>query len=226
MWLEEPASPRASRAAARDRVAIRLLLALIAAVGIGGIAASLAIAGDDSWTRLTLSQLSADPVAGPLFRSTIVAVGLCFLPLAWRLDHVVSALRDTGSLGRAWAREYRVGLWLMGPAFIATGVFALGVSPIIELIHGVAAYTAPIVVLVLMFSAPIAVPALRPRAGRATLGILAAILLAYGAAVIDLISYAAMELVAFALAGGWFAWFVDRLAGMAVAAALGTRGRA
>ncbi len=202
---------------ARDRVSIRLLLALIAAIGIGGIAVSLVIASDDAWTRLTLSQLSADPLAGPLFRVTIVAVGLCFLPLAWRLDRVVRVLRDDGSLGRAWAREYRLGLWLMGPAFIATGVFALGVSPIIELIHGVAAYTPPIVVLVLMFTAPIAVPSLRPRAGRATLGALAAILLAYGAAVIDLISYAAMELVAFALAGAWFAWFVDRLAGMATA---------
>lgn len=208
-------APADRRPHVRRRSAIRALLVLIAALGVGGVGVALAIATDESWTRLTLSQLSADATAGPLFRATVIAVGIVFLPLAWLLDGAVVQLRDAGAIGRGWAREHRLGFWLMGPAFIGTGLFALGVSPLVELAHGVAAYASPIVVLVLMFTAPIAVPSLRPWAGRATLGVLAAILLAYGAAVVGLVSYAAMELVAFALAGAWFGWFADRLAALA-----------
>ena len=182
------------------------------AVGVGGLAGSIALAEGDPWTLDTLSHLGADPGAGPVFRLAMLLVGACGLVLAGLVTPLLGRLREHGLIGRSWTRLHVLAFWAIGFGFLGVGAFPLGVSPYHEIAHGVAAYTPPIAALMLMLTATLAVPALGAGFGRASLLALAGALLLYLLAVGDLISYALMEALAFGLGGAWFVAFVMGLA--------------
>ena len=181
------------------------------AVGVGGLAGSIALAEGDPWTLDTLSHLGADPGAGPVFRLAMLLVGACGLVLAGLVTPLLWRLRERGLVGRRWARLHAVAFWAIGLGFLGVGAFPLGVSPYLEIAHGVAAYAPAIAALTLMLTATLAVPALGAAFGRASLVVLAGTLLLYLLAVGGLISYALMEALAFGLGGAWFVAFVTGL---------------
>lgn len=197
----------------------RRWLAIVLGVGGGGVLLAALVAENAGWTSWTLSQLSADPIAGPVFRASLVVTGVAALGLAWAVDRALAMLCAGGLVGRRWARCYRAGTWTVGPALAIAGLVPLGVSPALEIIHGVAAYTAAILVLAGMLTAHLAVRALGDRFGRASLTTLAAILVVYLVAVFEVVSYAAMEIVALGAATAWVTAFVDRVARLADEAA-------
>ena len=124
---------------------------------------------------------------------------------------LLGRLRERGLVGRRWARLQALAFWAIGLGFLGVGAFPLGMSPYLEIAHGVAAYAPAIAALTLMLTATLAVPALGAAFGRASLLVLAAALLLYLLAVGGLISYALMEALAFGLGGAWFVAFVTGL---------------
>jgi hypothetical protein len=182
------------------------------AVGVGGLAWSITLASGDLWALDTLSHLGADPGAGTVFRLAMLLVGACGLVLAGIVTPLLGRLRVRGLIGRSWARLYVVAFWAIGLGFVGVGAFPLGVSPYLEIAHGVSAYAPAIAALTLMLTATLAVPALGAGFGRASLLVLAGALLLYLLAVGGLISYALMEALAFGLGGAWFVVFVTGLA--------------
>jgi hypothetical protein len=183
----------------------------LALVGGVGTAVAMLLASGSGWTELTVSELSADPAAGPWFRATMLASGIIGCLLAVAMGAVLRSLGRAGLMGARWVVLDRVGFWAIGLGFAGVAVFPLGVAPLVELAHGTAAYAIPISLLVMMLTARLAVPALGDRFGRASLAAIAAILLLYAAAVVDLVAYAPMELAGFGIAGAWLLVFVDRL---------------
>ncbi len=181
------------------------------AVGVGGLAGSIALASGDPWTLDTLSHLGADPGAGPVFRLAMLLVGACGVVLAGLVTPLLSRLRERGLVGKRWARLHAFAFWVIGLGFLGVGAFPLGVSPFLEIAHGVAAYAPAIAALTLMLTATLAVPALGAAFGRVSLVVLAGTLLLYLLAVGGLISYALMEALAFGLGGAWFVAFVTGL---------------
>ena len=191
--------------------AIRWTVAALVAVAGLGLAVSMLVAESDVWAMPTLSHLGADPTAGPPFRATMLAVGLLGLVLAAQVTRLLGRLGAAGLVGRAWARLYALAFWVVPAGFLGVAVFPLGVAPLVELAHGTAAYAIPVAMLVLMLTARLAVPSLGPAFGRASLLVIAVVLLLYLAALGALISYALMEAIAFAVGAAWFVSFVDRL---------------
>ncbi len=176
-----------------------------------GLTVSALRAESDVWAMATLSHLSADPGSGPLFRLTMLVVGVSALVLAWQMRAVLDRLVATGRLGRRWRPLYELVLWVCGLGFLGVAAFPLGVAPLVELAHGTAAYAIPIAVLIPMFTARLAIPALDERFGRASLLVIAAALLLYLAALSSHIPYFLMEALAFGLGAAWFVAFIRQL---------------
>jgi hypothetical protein len=177
-------------------------------IGFGGLVASAALAEADPWSLDTLSHLGADPGAGLVFRLAMMLVGACGIVLAGLVSPLLGRLRERGLVGRRWGRLHALAFWVIGLGFVGVGVFPLGISPALEIAHGVSAYAPAIAVLVLMLTATLAVPAFGAGFGRASLAVLAGELFLYLLAVGGLISYALMEALAFGLGGAWFVAFV------------------
>ncbi len=190
-------------------------------VGGAGTLVSMILASDPAWMELTVSELSADPSAGPWFRATMLACGLIGILLAVAMGTVLRALGGGGLMGPRWVRLERIGFWAIGLGFTGVAIFPLGVAPLVELAHGTAAYAIPVSLLTMMLTARLAVPALGDAFGRASLLGIAAILLLYATAVLGLVAYAPMELAGFGIAGAWLLAFVTRLDRLAAASATG-----
>jgi hypothetical protein len=188
----------------------RSLALALAIVGLGGTAIAVALATGAGWTRLTVSELSADPTAGPVFRLTMVVCGAIGLALAAAMHRTMRGLVAHGLARPRWRWLTEVAFVAIGLGFLGTGLFALGVAPLVELAHGSAAYAIPVAGLVLMFTARLAIPVLGDRFGRLSLGAIALILMLYWAAVIGLLPYAPMELAGFMVGGAWLIVFVGR----------------
>lgn len=199
-----PGDPRSARA-------VRRTLAALMALAGAGLGISVLLSEADVWAMPTLSHLGADPGAGAMFRATMLVVGMVGLALAAQVVRLLGRLRARGRIGARWVRLYELAFWAVPVGFLGVAAFPLGVAPLVELAHGTAAYAIPIAVLVLMLTARLAIPGLGPAFGRASLLVIAAILLLYLAALDMLISYALMEAIGFALGAAWFAAFVERL---------------
>jgi hypothetical protein len=193
----------------------------LAVVGGVGTLVSMVLASGPAWMELTVSELSADPSAGPWFRATMLACGIIGILLALAMGTVLRALGAAGLMSARWARLERVGFWAIALGFTGVAIFPLGVAPLVELAHGTAAYAIPISLLTMMLTARLAVPVLGDAFGRASLLGIAAILLLYAIAVLGLVSYAPMELAGFGIAGAWLLVFVTRLDRLAAAATTG-----
>lgn len=192
-------------------LAIRWTLAAFVVVAGAGLAVAILVAESDVWALPTLSQLSADPEAGRPFRVTMLVVGVIGLVLAGQVVRLLGRLRAAGQIGPRWVPLYELAFWVVPLGFLGVAVFPLGVGPLVELAHGTAAYAIPIAVLVLLLTARLAIPTLGPAFGRASLAVIAIVLLLYVAAVGGGISFALMEAIGFGLGAAWFVAFVERL---------------
>jgi hypothetical protein len=194
----------------------RILSIALAAVGVIGTSIAITLASGSGWTQLTVSELSADPAAGPVFRLTMVACGVVGLLLAAAMHRALGKVVAAGLAGPRWRWLEEAAFLAIGLGFLGTGLFALGVAPLVELAHGTSAYAIPVAGLVLMLTARLAMPALGDRFGRLSLAAIALILGLYWAAIVRLVSYAPMELAGFAIGGAWLIALAGRVERLAV----------
>lgn len=180
-------------------------LAAMALVGMVGTLVSVAIATQPEWRTEPISVLSRDPAAGGLFRATMIATGALGFLVAPAIAAHVAAVRDAGWMSVRWAATWRIGWIALAAGFVGVGLFPLGVSPWLEIAHGIAAYTVPVLVLGAMLTVRLAIPGLGDGVGRASLVGLAVILLGYLGAVADVLPFAFMEVMAFGIGGAWVA---------------------
>jgi hypothetical protein len=182
----------------------------MAVIGVAGLLATAAAVGS-GWAELPVSSIAAHPAAAAPFRVAMLAVGLVGLWVATEVGSLLARAQDRGRVTRGWARFIRTAWLVAAVGFICVGLFPLGVAPALELAHGASGYAIPIALIGLMLLGPIALPDLRGRFGRASLAAIAAILGLYVLAMGGRLPYAAMEIVAFAICGGWAAVFIERL---------------
>jgi hypothetical protein len=187
----------------------------VLAAGSTGTGLAIMAAEDDRWQDGTLSHLGADAGAGPWFQATLAAAGLLALALAFAMWPVFDRLLAAGRMSVRWRWLHRTGVAVLGPGLLAAMLFPLDVAPAVDLLHGTAVYGISVLLLGTMLTARLAVPSLGDRFGRASLAVLAAILLLYLAAVMGPLSFAAIELVAFPLGGLWLLAWVRALEGRA-----------
>lgn len=183
-------------------------LAAMAVVGVTGTVLAVAMASLPEWRTEPISVLSRDPAAGGLFRATMIATGAIGFAVAPAVAGHVAALREAGWMTPGWARAWGVGWIGLAAGFVGVGLFALGVSPWLEIAHGAAAYAVPMLVLAAMLTARLAIPRIGDRIGRASLAALAVILVAYVGAVAGVVPYALMEVIAFGIGGAWIGWIL------------------
>jgi len=191
--------------------AIRTRFALVAVVGVLGIAIAMGMATGWWWWEQSASALGTDPTGGVYFNLTMVLIGLTFIPVSALLDGLLRDGATSGLIATVWARLFRVGVWLIPIAFAAVGIWRIDEGTRANMIHDVAGFTIPLVVMAMMLTARIGLPRVFPRFERRSLLILAAIVLLFVVAVLGIVSYALMEMLSFVICWWWLLAFATRL---------------
>jgi cytochrome bd-type quinol oxidase subunit 2 len=181
---------------------------------IGMIGGGLAIthATETDWlTHLSLSRLGIDAGASGVLNSTLVALGLILVALAFSLEGTFASLRSAGRLSSRADRLMRIGFIGAGIAVALAGVFRnYGQLP--HLIHNLAGFATPIVLVSTVLGGRLAVGGLGRRFDRLSIAILVVIIGLFVAAYAGhLLPYAVMELICFALIGALLWIFEARL---------------
>jgi len=184
-------------------------LLLVGVIG-GGLAISHATETD--WlTRMSLSGLGMDTGASGILTTTLAALGLNLVALAISLEATFRGLSAAARVSRRAHRLLSVGFVAAGGAVMVAGLFRNDGQPS-HLIHSLASFAAPMVLVATILGGRLAVGGLGPGFDRLS----AAILIASGglflaAYVWHLLPYALMELICFGLIGVWIWLFEARL---------------
>jgi len=184
---------------------------------VGVIGGGLAIihATETDWlTSLRLSRLGIDAGASGILNATLVALGLTLVALAISLEGTFASLRSAGRLSSRANRLLRIGFIGAGVAAGLAGVFRNdGQLP--HLIHNLAGFATPIVLIATVLGGRLAVGDLGRRFDRLSIAILVVSLGLFVAAYAGhLMPYAVMELICFVLIGALLWLFEARLQGV------------
>lgn len=185
------------------RRSLELRFAIVGAVTSVGFLLTVTNASSADWWWLNASSLGIDPGAHLYFNLTMILVGLLFIGVAIPLRTQLLELRVRGLASPRWADAYRLGIAAIPVALICVGMFHIGGSRLPWLIHDVAGFLVPMVVMGMMLTIQLAVPGLRRGFERRSLLIVAAIVGLFVLAVTRVISYSMMEIVSFAICWAW-----------------------
>lgn len=212
-------------AAGPGRRAIRDAFAVVAVVGIVGMAIAMAMATSFWWWDVSASALGTDIAGGRAFNVTMVLLGIAFVPVAVVMNQLLRDAAASGLAERRWAMAARVGMWVIPFAFSLVGFFSIDEGQRAANIHTVAGFLVPLIVMAMMVTVGPGTVRAYPRFSRRTVVILAVIVGMFVLSVTGLMSYALMEMVAFAICWAWLlslARHLDRsLAGPAASAPAG-----
>jgi hypothetical protein len=172
---------------------IRDAFAIEAVVGLLGMAVAMAMATSFWWWDVSASALGTDIAGGRAFNVTMVLLGIGFVPIAVVMNGL---LRDATAAGLA------VRWWSMS-AFALVGFFSIDEGQLAANIHTVAGFLVPLVVMAMMLTIGPGTVRTYPRFSRRTVVILAAIVGMFVLSVTGIMSYALMEMLAFAICWGW-----------------------
>ena len=189
----------------------RLWLAALTSLALIGGALAVSRTSGSAWLRISLSRLGVDDGARTILTTTLLGMGFTLLALAISLNRTFAALRSAGRLSVPAE-------WLLTGGFVAAGVamaFA-GLFPIWgtwpTIIHNIAGFTAPIVLMATLVGARVALGSLGREFDRLSGLIVLSVIAMFGAATwLPLLPYGLMELICFALIAAWLWLFEARL---------------
>ena len=181
----------------------------VAVIG-GGLAINRATE-TDLLTHMTISRLGVDAGAAGILNMTLLVLGFILLALGKSMEAAFVSLRSVGRLGLRAQRLLTSGFIVAGVAASLTGLFRIepGISVVI---HNLAGFATPIVLMATMIGARLALGSLGRRFDTLSAVILASIVWLFAAADrVHLLPYAVMELMCFGLIGAWLWLFEARL---------------
>jgi hypothetical protein len=186
-----------------------IAMTLIAVVG-GGLAIGRA---SPAWWRISmpLSNLGVDHGAAGTVTATMLGLGLILLALGLSLGRSFARLHAAGRVNPRAQWPLTIGFGVAGLAAGLTGLFPIngGMSTVI---HNVAGYAMPIVLMATLIGARLTLGSLGTRFDLiSTLIALTVIALYAATARVQLLPYGVMELICFALIGAWLWLFEARL---------------
>ena len=178
-------------------------------VGVTGGGLAITHATETDWlTHMSLSGLGVDTGASGILNGTLVALGMILVALAISLEGTFAGLCSATRLSPRAHRMLNVGFVAAGLAVVVAGLFRNDGQPS-HLIHSLASFAAPIVLVATILGCRVAVGDLGRRFDRLSLAILIVsaglFVAAYPA---HLVPYALMELICFALIGAWI-WLLE-----------------
>jgi cytochrome bd-type quinol oxidase subunit 2 len=178
-------------------------------VGVMGGGLAISHATQTDWlTRMSVSGLGMDSGASGILNTTLVALGLILLALAISLEATFAGLCSTARLSPRAHRLLSVGFAAAGGAVVVAGLFRNHGQPS-HLIHSLASFAAPIVLVATILGCRLTVADLGRRFDRLSVAILiVSVGLFVAAYPAHLVPYALMELICFALIGAWI-WLLE-----------------
>jgi hypothetical protein len=176
----------------------------------GGLAASRAT--ETHWqVGMPLSRLGVDHGAAGTVTATLLGLGFIILALGVSLDRIFARLRAAGRLDPRAEWLLTVGFLLAGVALALTGLFPI-TRPPSTVIHNVAGFATPIVLMATIVGGRIALGSLGRLYDRlSTVILLGVIGLFVATARLHAMPYGVMELICFGLIGAWLWLFEARL---------------
>ena len=176
----------------------------------GGLAASRAT--ETHWqVGMPLSRLGVDHGAAGTVTATMLGLGFILLALGVSLDRIFARLRAAGKLDPRAEWLLTIGFLLAGVAAALTGIFPI-TRPPSTVIHNVAGFATPIVLMATIVGARIALGSLGRLYDRQSAGILLVVIgLFVATARLHVMPYGVMELICFGLIGAWLWLFEARL---------------
>ncbi len=203
--LRLPSDPSGRRRSLKLRFAIVGVLAAI------GLLLAIMNATSREWWWANVSTLGVDPGSDIYFNLTMVALGFVFPIVAIPMRQQLADARDVGLTSSRWAAAYRAGIGAIPIAFVAIGLFHIGGKPLHHMIHNVAGFSIPLIVMVMMLTVHWAVPVLGSRFSIRALLVDVAIVALFVLAAVQVISYSLMEILGFIICWGWLLPFSLRL---------------
>jgi hypothetical protein len=182
---------------------IRDAFAIEAVVGLLGMAVAMAMATSFWWWDVSASALGTDIAGGRAFNVTMVLLGIGFVPIAVVMNGLLRDATAAGLAVRWWSMSARAGLAVIPFAFALVGFFSIDEGQRAANIHTVAGFLVPLVVMAMMLTIGPGTVRTYPRFSRRTVVILAAIVGMFVLSVTGIMSYALMEMLAFAICWGW-----------------------
>ena len=158
----------------------------------------------------SLSRLGIDARASGILNATLLALGATLFALGLSFKRAFAKLRSAGRLSRQAEALLVAGFILAGSAVTVTGLFPVDTPPS-TVVHNLAGFAAPIVLMITMLGARCALRDLGFRFDAISAVIMASIVGAFAATSGHLVPYAAMELVCFGMIGAWLWLFEARL---------------
>ena len=181
-------------------------------VGVIGGGLAITHATDADWlTHMSLSGLGLDTGASGILNGTLVALGLILMALAISLEGTFVGLCSAARLSPRAHRLLTAGFIVAGGAVVVAGLFHNDGQPS-HLIHSLASFAAPMVLVATILGGRLAVGALGRYFDRVSVAILVISVGLFLAAYLGrLLPYALMELICFGLIAAWIWFFEARL---------------
>jgi len=181
-------------------------------VGVIGGGLAITHATDTDWLmHMSLSGLGLDAGASGILNGTLVALGLILVALAKSLEGTFAGLSSAARLSPRAHRLLTAGFTAAGGAVMVAGLFHNDGQPS-HLVHSVASFAAPMVLVATILGGRLAVGALGRHFDRVSVAILVICVGLFLAAYLwHLLPYALMELICFGLIGVWIWLFEERL---------------
>jgi len=190
----------------------RWWLAAMTALGLIGGGLSASRATETHWqVGMPLSRLGVDHGAAGTVTATLLGLGFVFLALGVSLDRIFARLRAAGRLDPRAEWLLTIGFLVTGLSLALTGVFPI-TRPPSTVIHNIAGFATPIVLMATIVGARLALGSLGRLYDRLSAVILLVVIgLFVATARLHVMPYGLMELICFGLIGAWLWLFEARL---------------
>ena len=195
--------PEGSLPGESRRRQIRDAFAIEAVVGVVGMTIAMAMATSFWWWDVSASALGTHIARRRAFNITMVPLGVCFVPVAVVMNGLLRDAALVGLADRRWATAARAGMTVIPFAFALVGFFSIDEGQRAANIHTIAGFLVPLIVMAMMVTVGPGTVRNYRRFGRRTVVILVAIVAMFVLSVAGVMSYALMEMVAFAICWGW-----------------------
>jgi hypothetical protein len=178
---------------------------------VGGVGGGLAFlrATETRWQVGTpVSRLAVDGGAAGTMTITLLCLGIILLALAVSLDLTFARLRSAGRLNLRAESLLTIGFAVAGVGLVLTGIFPI-TSKVSTIIHNVAGFAIPIVLMATLVGARLALGSLgRPFDRASALILLSVIGLFVAAGWMHRLPYGLMEVGCLVLIGAWL-WIFE-----------------
>ena len=181
-------------------------------VGLIGGALAISRATETHWqVRMPLSRLAVDHGSAGIVTITLLSLGIILLALGISLYRAFASLRSAGRLSPLAEWLLTIGFAVAGMALVLTGLFPLH-GRASTVIHNVAGFTIPIVLMTIMAGARLSLGSLGRQFDRWSAVIVLSVIILFAASSwVHLLPYGLMELICFVLIGAWLWVFEARL---------------